>query len=134
MVVAQFAEQHVKGDGLRALRRKFLDEPAINLARPVKSKFVTERTAFDGGDAGIFHRDEGEIGRVRRGKMQGRPRAQVVGDAFQPVKEIKMKQPHNAYKHKNEDSQKNRRALERFEFHRIGLNEKPEQLKAALVC
>ncbi len=88
---------------------------------------------MDGGDAGIFHRDEGEIGRGGRGKMQGRPHAQVVGHALQPVKEIEAEQPDTANEHKDEDGQNDRRALERFEFHRIGLNEKPEQLKAALV-
>jgi hypothetical protein len=43
-----------------------------------------------------------------------------------------MKLPHGADEHEDEGGQKDRRALERFEFHRIGLNEKPEQLKAAL--
>jgi hypothetical protein len=44
-----------------------------------------------------------------------------------------MKLPHDTNEHEDKDGQKNRRALERFEFHRTGLNEKPEQLKAALV-
>jgi hypothetical protein len=65
--------------------------------------------------------------------MHCRPHAQVVGDALQPVKKIEVGQPDGADEHKDKDGQKNRRALERLEFHRFGLNEKPEQLKAALV-
>jgi hypothetical protein len=65
--------------------------------------------------------------------MQGRPRAEIVGDPFQSFKKIKVKQTHAANKRKDEDGQNDRRTLERFEFHRIGLNEKPQQLKAALV-
>jgi hypothetical protein len=34
MVGPQFAELHIESDGFGALRRKLLDQPAINLARP----------------------------------------------------------------------------------------------------
>ena len=87
----------------------------------------------DGGDAGIFHRDEGKVGRGGRGKTQGRPHAQVVSDALQPFKKIEVKQPHAANEGEDENGQNDRRAFERFEFHRLELNKKPEQLKAALV-
>jgi hypothetical protein len=133
MVVALFAEQHVKTDGLRTLRREFLDEPAINLSRPVKPEFITERAIFYGGDTRIFHGDEGEIGRGGRREIQGRPHAQVVSCTFQPLKKIEAQQPHSTDERKDENRQNDRRAFERFEFHRIELNKKPEQLKAALV-
>ena len=42
MVGTQFAEQHVEGDGLGALLGQFLDQPAINFARPVKAEMKTD--------------------------------------------------------------------------------------------
>jgi hypothetical protein len=65
--------------------------------------------------------------------MQGRPRAQVVGLALHLLQEIWIEQAHTANGREDGQSQNDRRTLKRFEFHRIGLNEKPEQLKAALV-
>ena len=94
---------------------------------------VAEFAVFNGGDAGFFHRDEGEVGGGRRGEMQGRPLPQVVGHALQPLKKIKPQEPDAANEHENGNGQNDRRAFERFEFHRAQLNKKPEQLKAALV-
>jgi hypothetical protein len=65
--------------------------------------------------------------------MQSRPRAQVVGHALQPLKKIKPQEPDAANECEDKDGQNDRRAFERFELHRVQLNEKPEQLKAALV-
>ena len=48
MVRPQFAELHVKGDGFGALRRKFLDQPAIDLTRPLKPILVSQPPALDG--------------------------------------------------------------------------------------
>jgi hypothetical protein len=118
---------------LRALGREFLDEPAVNLSRPVESELVAERAVFDGGDAGIFHRNKGKIGRGRRGKTQSQPRAQVVSEAFQSVKKVQAQQANAADEHEDEDGYDYGRTFERLEFHRTGLNKKPEQLKAALV-
>jgi len=134
MVVAQIIEQNVKGDRLRAFRRQFFNESAIDLSRPVKAEVKSEViTFFDGGDAGFFHRDKREIGRNRRGKMQRSPGADVVSHAFQALEKIQTQEPEAADKREDENGQNDRRAFERFEFHRIGLNKKPEQLKAALV-
>ena len=116
----------------KVLRRAGHKLDAASKARSGSQVQAVHFAGVDGGDAGIFHRNEGEIGRGRRGKMQGRPRAQVVGDPLQPVKKIEVQQPHAANQHENENGQNDRRTFERFEFHRIGLNEKPEQLKAAL--
>jgi hypothetical protein len=44
-----------------------------------------------------------------------------------------LQQPDTADERQDENGQKHRRAFERFEFHRIGLNKKPGQLKVALV-
>jgi hypothetical protein len=65
--------------------------------------------------------------------MQRGSRAQVVGHPLQPFKKIQPCQPQAANERDNTEGQKNRRGLERLEFHRIGLNKKPRQLKAALV-
>ena len=94
---------------------------------------VTELAVFDGGDAGFFHRDEGEVGGGGRGKFLGGADAQVVGHALQPLKKIKPQEPDAANEHENENGQNDRRTFERFELHRAQLNKKPEQLKAALV-
>ena len=44
-----------------------------------------------------------------------------------------MQESEAADEREDENGQNDRRAFERFDFHRTGLNEKPEQLKAALV-
>ena len=112
---------------------QFLDEPAIDLTRPVEAVAISELAALDGGDTGFLHRDEDEVGGDRRGKMQSRPRAQVVCYALHPFKKIKSQEPDATNEHENENGQNDRRAFERFELHRAQLNKKPEQLKAALV-
>ena len=94
---------------------------------------VAELAVFDGGDAGIFHRDESEVGGGGRGKMQSSLCAQVVGHALQPLKKIQPQEPDAANEHENGNGQNDRRTFERFELHRAQLNKKPEQLKAALV-
>ena len=118
---------------MRALRGKFLDQPAINLARPVKAESVAERAAFDGGDAGFFHRDKGEIGGGGGGKFLGRRGRASRRSCAPAVRKNRVQQPHAANEREDGDGQNDRRALERLEFHRAELNEKPEQLKAALV-
>ena len=65
--------------------------------------------------------------------MQGGPRAQVVGHSLQPLKKIKPQQTNDTNAKENGHGQKGRRALDGFKLHPAGLNEKPEQLKAALV-
>jgi len=67
------------------------------------------------------------------GKLERGSRAQIVGHPLQPLKKIQPRQPQAANQREDGESQKNRRAFEGLEFHRIGLNKKPEQLKAALV-
>ena len=95
---------------------------------------IAELAAFDGGDAGFLDGDEGEVGGGRRGKMQSRPRAQIVGHALQPLEKIQPQEPDAANEREDENGQNDRRAFEWFELHRAELNKKPEQLKAALVC
>ena len=75
---------------------------------------VAEFAVFNGGDAGFFHCDEGEVGGGRRGKMQSRPCAQVVGHALQPFEEIKPQEPDAANEHENGNGQNDRGAFERF--------------------
>ncbi len=96
MVGTQFLEQNVERDGLRALRRKFLDEPAIDLARPGKSEMKADASVLHGGDAGILDGDEGEVGGDRRGEMERGFCAQVIGHALQPLEEIQPQQPQAA--------------------------------------
>jgi len=42
MVVTQFAEQHVEGDGPGALGGQFFNQPAIDLTRPVEAVAVSK--------------------------------------------------------------------------------------------
>ena len=65
--------------------------------------------------------------------MQRGSRAQVIGHPLQPLEKIQPRQPQAANEREDGESQKDRRAFEGLEFHRAGLNKKPEQLKAALV-
>jgi len=92
----------------------------------------TNASVLHGGDAGILDGDEGEVCGDRRGKMERGLRAQVVGHALQPLEEIQPQQPQPANKRKDGYAQNDRPAFERLEFHAIGLNKKPAQLKAAL--
>jgi len=64
--------------------------------------------------------------------MQRGSRAQIVSHPLQPLEEIELRQPQTADKREDDNGQNDRRAFERFEFHRVELNKKPEQLKAAL--
>jgi hypothetical protein len=64
--------------------------------------------------------------------MERSSRAQVIGHPLQPLEKIQSRQPQTADKREDRNGQKERRAFEGFEFHRPGLNKKPEQLKAAL--
>ena len=117
MVGAQILEQNVERDGLRALRRKFLDEPAINFARPGKAEMKTDASILHGGDAGVLDGDKGKIRRDRRGEMQRGFCAQVVGHPLQPLEEIQPQQPHAANEREDGEGQQDRRAFERLEFH-----------------
>jgi hypothetical protein len=65
--------------------------------------------------------------------MQRGSGAQIVGHPLQPLEKIQSRQPQAANEREDGNGQKDRRAFERLKFHRIGLNKKPEQLKAALV-
>jgi hypothetical protein len=65
--------------------------------------------------------------------MQSGSRAQVVSHSLEPFEEIQSQQSEAANERKDNNGQNEWRAFERFEFHADGLNEKPEQLKAALV-
>jgi hypothetical protein len=65
--------------------------------------------------------------------VQSHPRAQVVSYPFQPLEKIKLQQAQAANEGKDGDGQNDGSAFEGFELHDIGLNKKPEQLKAALV-
>jgi hypothetical protein len=59
-------------------------------------------------------------------------RAQIVGHPLQPLEKIQPQQPESADKHKDNNGQNDRRAFDGLEWHAIGLNKKPAQLKAAL--
>ena len=113
---------------------KLFDEPAINRPRPVETEpRFTQQPFFDGSNAGILHRHEGEIGCGRRWETQSRPCPQIIGDPLQPFEKIKVEQAGTADKRQDENGQDDRRALDGFKFHHTGLNKKPEQLKVALV-
>ena len=133
VVGAQFTEQHVKGDGLGALRGKLLHQPAINVARPVKPVRPPQQAVPESGDAGVVHRDEGEVRGRRRGKILGGADAQVIGDAFEPFGETGIPKAKADGEREDENGQNYRRAFEPLDFHTVGLNKKPAQLKAALV-
>ena len=94
---------------------------------------VAEFAASHGGDTGFLDGNKSEVDGGGRGKFLGGADAQVVGHALQPLKKIKPQEPDAANEHENGNGQNDRRAFERFEFHRAQLNKKPEQLKAALV-
>jgi hypothetical protein len=65
--------------------------------------------------------------------MERGPRAQVIGHPLQPLEKIQSRQPQAANQREDGKGRKDRRTFEGLEFHRIELNKKPEQLKAALV-
>ena len=92
MVGTQVGEQHVEGDSFCALSGKFLDKPAINLARPFKPITVAELAIFHGGDAGFINRDIGEVRGDGRGEFLGGTDAQIVSHAFQTIGEIRIPQ------------------------------------------
>ena len=119
LVGTQFAKQHVESDGFGALGGKFLNEPAINLPRPVKAVMETKPPAFDGGDAGFLHGDKGEVGGGGRGKILGRANTEIVSHPLHPFEEIKLQQADTAYEAEDEYRQNGRCAFERFQVHRI---------------
>ncbi len=133
MVRTQFVEEDVERGGFRALFGQFRDEPAIDFARPVKAEMKANTSVFHGDDAGFLDGDEGEVGGGGRGKMERGSGAQIVCHSLQPLEKIQPRQPQAANEREDGKGWKNRRAFEGLEFHRIGLNKKPEQLKAALV-
>ena len=134
MVGPQFAEQHVERDGFGALRGKFFDEPAIDLTRPVKPE--------TGIPAGRFarrqcwnpqwrqRRDWWRRARENAGRS-ARANRRSSAPAAQKNRAAASRTPQT--QQENGHGQKDRRAFEGFELHPAGLNEKPEQLKAALV-
>ena len=99
----------------------------------VSEFFTFHHSAFHGSDAGFLHGNKGQVGGDRRGKMQRRPHAQVVGHALQPLEEIQPQEPDAADEREDKNGQNDRCAFEWFELHRAQLNKKPEQLKVALV-
>ena len=141
LVRAQFAEQHIHTDGFRSFFGQFLDEPSINFPWPVEAELKAKFLGFVGPDESILYSldavladgDEREVGGGGCGKIQRGSRAQIVGHALQPLQKIQPRQPQAANERENGDRQNDRRGLEPLEFHPIGLNKKPEQLKAALV-
>lgn len=59
--------------------------------------------------------------------------AHIVGHPRQALQKIQVQKAQAAYEGDDGDGQNDRRAFDRLEFHALGLNEKPVQLKAALV-
>jgi hypothetical protein len=133
MVGPPFAEQHVEGYDFGTLRGQFLDEPSVNVARPIKAVRFAKQAVPERGDAGIFHRDESEVGRRGRRKLLGGPDAKIVGHQLQPIRKIGMSQADAANQGKDDERENDGRAFGSLELHAVGLNEKPAQLKAALV-
>ena len=87
----------------------------------------------ESGDAGIVHRNEGEIGGHRRGRILGGTDAQVIGNAFEPFGKTGIPKAEADDEREDENGQNYRRAFEPLDFHTVELNKKPAQLKAALV-
>jgi hypothetical protein len=112
---------------------QFRGEPAINFARPVKAETKADAAVLHRGDAGFLDGDKGKVGGGGRGKMKRGPGAQIVCHPLQPLEKIQPRQPQAANERQDGKGQKDRRAFEGLGFHGAGLNEKPEQLKAALV-
>ena len=83
-------------------------------------------------EAGIFNGYEGEIGDNGGRKSQCGPCTQIVSYSFHILQKIQLQQTNDANAQENGDGQKGGCPLDGFQLHAVGLNEKPEQLKAAL--
>ena len=124
MVFAQFAEQHVEGDGFYALSGKFVDEAAIDLSRPVQPKVVAHLAAFHGVNGFIVNAGEAEVGGNLGIKMQSGARTPVVGHAFEAFKEIHAQSGGDGHEQDDTNRDESGDFFERLGFHLGELNKK----------
>ncbi len=90
MVGTQFAKNHVKGEGFGALGGQFMNQPAVNLARPVKAEPVAEPAVRNGADALLVDEDKAQVGGDRGGKAQRAAHAHIVGQVLESLVEIQV--------------------------------------------
>ena len=86
MILTQFPEDHIQRDGFGPLFSQFLDQPPIDLPRPIKAKIETDASiCAHKNDAGFIDEYEAEVIRCRQRFGQRLPRTPVKGDPFQPL-------------------------------------------------
>ena len=117
MIRAEFAEDDVESNGLGALLGKLIDDPAIDLPRPVKSEMEADGTVPDGSDAVFVDVNKADVRSYGWGKFEGLPGANVVGHAFKPLEILEVEQAEQAKQKDDRQGDQTRNEFERLGFH-----------------
>jgi hypothetical protein len=96
---------------------EFVDDTAINLARPVKPKMESDGAVPNRANAIFVDVNEAEIGGYTRGKSQGLSSANVVRDAFKAFEKLKAKEAQNADQNNNRQGDQAGDKFERLRLH-----------------
>ena len=124
MIFAEFAEQNIERDGFRALCGKFVNEPSIDLSRPIQTEVIAEFAAFDGLNGFLVNAGEAEVGGDLRGEMQCGARAPVVGHPLETLEEIQLADGGDGDEQDDDSRDEGGSLFERLEFHLGELNKK----------
>jgi len=124
VVGTQFAKNHVKGEGFGALGGQFMNQPAVNLARPVKAEPVAEPAVRNGADALLVDEDKAQVGGDRGGKAQRAAHAHIVGQVLESLEEIQVEDSGEAHQQDDAGNDQRGDGLEGFDLHRRELNKK----------
>jgi hypothetical protein len=92
VIGTEFTEDNVECDSFSALLREFVNDTAINLARPVETETEAEGTVPDGAEAVFIDVYESEVGCDDRRELKGLASANVVGNAFQTFEKLQSKE------------------------------------------
>ena len=131
----EFDEENVEADDLGAFPGEFPHQPAMQMARPRPT--VTE-LLVENLEAVVVDENGRQIGRDRRGAVEGLAHAPIVSHPFESFGGIEPGKPPRQELHQRHDRdhrqrEQNRRELVRCEFHFAPSKTKPpRQLKTAL--
>ena len=98
--------------------REFVNNAAINLTRPLETKTKAEGTVPDSAEAIFVDVNETKIGGDPRGKSEGLPSTNVVGNAFEALEKL---QAQEAQKTNQKNYGEGDQAGNKFE--RLGLHD-----------
>lgn len=124
MILANFSEQNIERDDFCALSGQFIDDSAIDLPRPIKTKIVTKLAAFHDADGVFVNASEAEVCGDLRREMKRGASAPVVGHAFEALEEIQTADGGDGGEQDDSGSDVGWRMFERLEFHFGELNKK----------